>query len=88
MVIYEWKDYQYLGKVTSEIDDYLPVSIAPCENPTTRSCALLAENVRLYLRCRTRWILQCIRPRPLYSRLTEWQIYREHHILVCESCIP
>ncbi|KAI0068150.1 hypothetical protein BV25DRAFT_1793885 [Artomyces pyxidatus] len=24
MVIYEWKDYQYLGKVTSEIDDYLP----------------------------------------------------------------
>ena len=26
MVIYEWKDYQYLGKVTSETDDYLPVS--------------------------------------------------------------
>ncbi len=27
MVIYEWKDYQYLGKVTSETDDYLPVSV-------------------------------------------------------------
>ena len=26
MVIYEWSDYQYLGKVTSEIDEYLPVS--------------------------------------------------------------
>ncbi|KAH9178753.1 lung seven transmembrane receptor-domain-containing protein, partial [Lactarius sanguifluus] len=24
MVIYEWSDYQYLGKVTSEIDEYLP----------------------------------------------------------------
>ncbi|KAI0267235.1 lung seven transmembrane receptor-domain-containing protein [Russula aff. rugulosa BPL654] len=24
MVIYEWKDYQFLGKVTSETDDYLP----------------------------------------------------------------
>jgi hypothetical protein len=30
MVIYEWKDYQYLGKVTSETDDYLPVSILLC----------------------------------------------------------
>jgi hypothetical protein len=30
MVIYEWKDYQYLGKVTSETDDYLPVSIILC----------------------------------------------------------
>ncbi|KAI0308170.1 lung seven transmembrane receptor-domain-containing protein [Multifurca ochricompacta] len=24
MVIYEWNDYQYLGKVTSETDEYLP----------------------------------------------------------------
>ncbi|KAI0052524.1 hypothetical protein FA95DRAFT_1580094 [Auriscalpium vulgare] len=24
MVIYEWKDYQYLGKLTSETDDFLP----------------------------------------------------------------
>jgi hypothetical protein len=27
IVIYEWNDYQYLGKVTSEIDEYLPVSL-------------------------------------------------------------
>lgn len=26
MVIYEWKDVKYLGKVTSYIDDYFPVS--------------------------------------------------------------
>ncbi len=26
MVVYEWRDMQYLGKVTSEDDDYLPVS--------------------------------------------------------------
>lgn len=32
MVIYEWKDYQYLGKVTSETE-YLPVSIALGEHP-------------------------------------------------------
>jgi phage baseplate assembly protein W len=30
MVIYEWKDYQYLGKVTSVTED-LPVSIVLCE---------------------------------------------------------
>lgn len=28
MVIYEWKDYQFLGKVTSETDEYLPVSVS------------------------------------------------------------
>ena len=33
MVIYEWKDYQYLGKVTSKSEEYLPVSIVPCEYP-------------------------------------------------------
>lgn len=26
MVIYEWKDVEYLGKVTSQVDDALPVS--------------------------------------------------------------
>lgn len=26
MVIYEWKDVEYLGKVTDPTDDYLPVS--------------------------------------------------------------
>jgi hypothetical protein len=33
MVIYEWKDYQYLGKVTSETDDYLPVSVHAVQYP-------------------------------------------------------
>lgn len=28
MVIYEWKDVNYLGTVTSETDDSLPVSDA------------------------------------------------------------
>ena len=28
MVVYEWKDVKYLGKVTSETDDSLPVSDA------------------------------------------------------------
>ncbi len=27
MVIYEWRDYQYLGKVTSETEEHLPVSV-------------------------------------------------------------
>ena len=33
MVIYEWKDMQYLGKVTSMVDDMLPVS-DPSRVPT------------------------------------------------------
>lgn len=28
MVIYEWQDVKYLGKVTSKVDDLLPVSIS------------------------------------------------------------
>ena len=35
MVIYEWKDYQYLGKVTSETDEYLPVSVMLCNTRDT-----------------------------------------------------
>ena len=27
MVIYEWKDMQYLGKITSQVDNMLPVSM-------------------------------------------------------------
>ena len=34
MVIYEWSDYKYLGKVTSKEDDFLPVSV-------TRTCLRL-----------------------------------------------
>lgn len=33
MVIYEWKDYQYLGKVTSKTDEYLPVSARSAQYP-------------------------------------------------------
>jgi hypothetical protein len=33
MVIYEWKDYQYLGKVTSKTDEYLPVSVRAAQYP-------------------------------------------------------
>lgn len=29
MVVYEWADMRYLGKVTSMADDYLPVSTSP-----------------------------------------------------------
>ena len=29
MVVYEWADMRYLGKVTSMVDDYLPVSTSP-----------------------------------------------------------
>lgn len=28
MVIYEWDDVEYLGKITSYIDETLPVSLA------------------------------------------------------------
>ncbi|KAF8506739.1 lung seven transmembrane receptor-domain-containing protein [Russula emetica] len=36
MVIYEWKDYQYLGKVTSETDDYLPQKTYVCTTDAVR----------------------------------------------------
>ena len=38
MVIYEWKDYQYLGKVTSKTDEYLPVSIVLPSGRDTLIC--------------------------------------------------
>jgi hypothetical protein len=49
MVIYEWSDVEYLGKVTSTVGD-LPVSalFATCLLFTSLK---LAENIRLYLRC-------------------------------------
>lgn len=37
MVIYEWKDVKYLGKVTSETDDSLPVSDVRVDTPTALS---------------------------------------------------
>jgi hypothetical protein len=46
MVIYEWKDYQYLGKVTSETDDYLPVSVRP--RSTRDTLMSLVSRKRMY----------------------------------------
>ena len=53
-VIYEWSDVDYLGKVTSHVDD-LPVSAntrhkaANIDNPLLN--AELAEDIHLYNRC-------------------------------------
>jgi hypothetical protein len=46
MVIYEWKDYQYLGKVTSKTDEYLPVSIVLPSGRNTLIC--LASRRHMY----------------------------------------
>jgi hypothetical protein len=46
MVIYEWKDYQYLGKVTSKTDEYLPVSIVLPSDRNTLIC--LASRRHMY----------------------------------------
>ncbi|KAG6380865.1 lung seven transmembrane receptor-domain-containing protein [Boletus reticuloceps] len=45
MVVYEWKDVKYLGKITSETDDSLPVSDARVTAPTAPSQLLSAENL-------------------------------------------
>lgn len=42
MVVYEWKDMSYLGKVTSQEDEFMPVS-CPSRMPT---CARDANNHR------------------------------------------
>ena len=53
MVIYEWKDMQYLGKVTSYVDDMLPVSADAIEYNTGHvTCVIIAEDLRLHIRCR------------------------------------
>ncbi|KAL5494927.1 hypothetical protein ACEPAI_389 [Sanghuangporus weigelae] len=36
MVIYEWKDVQYLGKVTSLVDDYLPQKTYVCTSDAVK----------------------------------------------------
>ncbi|PSS05450.1 hypothetical protein PHLCEN_2v3830 [Hermanssonia centrifuga] len=36
MVVYEWRDMQYLGKVTSEDDDYLPQKTYVCTSDAVR----------------------------------------------------
>ncbi|SRR6266702_4718771 len=59
MIIYEWCDYKYLGKVTSEIDEYLPVSFCT-SGFAARSYTLLAEDVCMHLRRRARGFLRFI----------------------------
>jgi hypothetical protein len=48
MVIYEWSDYHYLGKVTSEIDDYLPVSTRAMPVLATHALMSLVSRKRMY----------------------------------------
>jgi hypothetical protein len=51
MVIYEWEDAKYLGKVTDPTDNYLPVSninILVVSSIYSLRLNFLAENVRLH----------------------------------------
>jgi hypothetical protein len=51
MVIYEWRDSQYLGKVTSMIDDTLPVRISQASRLSALHVLPLAEDIRVHIRC-------------------------------------
>lgn len=58
MVIYEWKDVKYLGTVTSETDDSLPVSDATLlRAQLIRDDLVSAENLRLHNRCCEFWLV-------------------------------
>ncbi|KAI0296242.1 lung seven transmembrane receptor-domain-containing protein [Russula brevipes] len=48
IVIYEWKDSQYLGKVTSEIDDYLPKTYV-CTSDAVRGGFCSASNLGRFI---------------------------------------
>ncbi|KAF8481985.1 lung seven transmembrane receptor-domain-containing protein [Russula ochroleuca] len=48
MVIYEWKDYQYLGKVTSETDEYLPKTYV-CTSDAVRGGFCDASNLGRFI---------------------------------------
>ena len=69
-VIYEWSDVDYLGKVTSYVDD-LPVSVGA--RPTRRipidNSMLnieLAENIHLHNRCARRKLLRRVPARQIH----------------------
>jgi hypothetical protein len=51
MVIYEWKDVKYLGVITSELDDSLPVSSPLTTRPAVSAIVILAEDLRMHNRC-------------------------------------
>jgi hypothetical protein len=58
MVIYEWRDVAYLGKVTSETDEGLPVSaLLSSSRTSTRLNLWEAENLRMYIERRHGWLL-------------------------------
>lgn len=75
MVIYEWADVEYLGKITSYIDDTLPVSRTAVMLIQIRlKRAEPAENIRLHLR-RSAWgILHTVPARPLHLGPSLWQV--------------
>lgn len=49
MVIYEWGDYKYLGKITSEEDPSLPVSLTSARVQGASYTPCLAEDIRVYI---------------------------------------
>lgn len=52
MVIYEWGDYKYLGKVTSEEEEWLPVCTPRGSNANATYRRVPAEDICLHFRCR------------------------------------
>lgn len=56
MVIYEWSDAKYLGKITSTTDESLPVSQMLHSVPANLGVSL-AEIIRLYSECRSEQLL-------------------------------
>jgi len=52
MVIYEWKDVEYLGKATGPQDDYLPVCLhfILVDHVSYRLSSVCSEDIRLHLK--------------------------------------
>jgi len=82
MVIYEWKDAQYLGKTTTpEADDHLPVSLSVSKYIYNLTY-VIAENVRLYIKCSNWRILHSGAIGAFYSGFTEREILERDQLLV------
>lgn len=64
MVVYEWADSKYLGKVTDPSNDYLPVSDFTHFQPALGNTVLkmwgIAEDLRLHIECGYQWILYSV----------------------------
>ena len=80
VVIYEWSDADYLGKVTSQPDDTIPVSCVslPLCVPSLLSRNGPAENVCLHLGCGAPGFLYGSRPRSVHHRLALWKACGQH----------